>query len=464
MNISFFLRDNNAKKPQRIWAFFRENIEAFKIDTGRKIEPAQWSNSKQRVLSTFKHAKEYNSFLKEYAEQIEKLVLQLKNKKVRLDKYKIQEEIDKFYKVNQVESAPGEIVDFISFIDDYIISKKNLNPSKLSICKQIRMNIILAFNLADRKDIIRYNTLGNREKAKYPLKPRRLLDFDDINLTFLEKFSEYLHVHQFKKTVDGVEVYMNYKRNYIGKQIKVLKQFVDLAQEKKYVEFFKITSIKAIAEDVDSVFTDYEELQRFLDLNLSENSTLEQVRDRYVLNSFLGFRYSDLNRLQQNDFSYQEIDGIKVLVYKGRNLKTDKKIEFAVHETAVRLLKKYKFTLPPMSENTYNESLKRIAEKAGLTQLIRIRETRGSEKIFRDVTKYKLISSHTGRRSFCTNFYNDGIAIQAIMSISGHKTEMEFLKYINKQARVNIKIVAAQVRNIKPLVFEDRKPISLQIC
>lgn len=45
-----------------------------------------------------------------------------------------------------------------------------------------------------------------------------------------------------------------------------------------------------------------------------------------------------------------------------------------------------------------------------------------------------LITSHCGRRSFCTNEYlkrgNDSLPIPLIMSVSGHTTESSFRKYI----------------------------------
>ena len=47
------------------------------------------------------------------------------------------------------------------------------------------------------------------------------------------------------------------------------------------------------------------------------------------------------------------------------------------------------------------------------------------------VEKWKLLSSHTARRSFCTNSYKRGIPIGYIMKISGHTTEKNFFKYIN---------------------------------
>ena len=44
--------------------------------------------------------------------------------------------------------------------------------------------------------------------------------------------------------------------------------------------------------------------------------------------------------------------------------------------------------------------------------------------------KCDLVKTHTARRSGATNMYLAGILTIAIMKITGHKTEREFMKYI----------------------------------
>ena len=44
--------------------------------------------------------------------------------------------------------------------------------------------------------------------------------------------------------------------------------------------------------------------------------------------------------------------------------------------------------------------------------------------------KYALITTHTCRRSFCTNEFLAGTPPELIMKISGHKSLKDFYKYI----------------------------------
>ena len=62
-------------------------------------------------------------------------------------------------------------------------------------------------------------------------------------------------------------------------------------------------------------------------------------------------------------------------------------------------------------------------------------------KVKTTVPKYKLIKTHTARRTGCTLMYLAGIPTIDIMKVSGHKTEKEFLKYIKvgkKETALNL--------------------------
>jgi integrase len=67
---------------------------------------------------------------------------------------------------------------------------------------------------------------------------------------------------------------------------------------------------------------------------------------------------------------------------------------------------------------------------AGLTQPHTYFEVRGNRKEEVSQPKYQAISSHTCRRSFCTNQFKLGMPVLIIRKISGHNTEKAFLQYI----------------------------------
>ena len=56
--------------------------------------------------------------------------------------------------------------------------------------------------------------------------------------------------------------------------------------------------------------------------------------------------------------------------------------------------------------------------------------TKGGKYKEDTMEKWQMVSSHTARRSFATNLYNQGVEVITIMKMTGHRTEGAFLKYI----------------------------------
>jgi hypothetical protein len=430
-------------KESALFTEFSRNGTYFKIYTGKTIRPKNWSPSKQEVLSGEENYNLINKYLKTWEKELGRIIEELEANQVRLTKELIQSQLDKAFKKDSSPEVKTSVNDFVAYIDLYI--QKN----RCQRLNQTRKHVIVAFKLITKKHLLEWEALNIKEKSRSELVPDYKLRFEDINLEFIEKFREFFYSAQYSVIVNRQKVSRNYKINYIDKQIQNLKQIITAAIEAKYVAAFTWNSIKSEKNDVDSVYTDFNEIQAIHDKSL-DTKTEELVRDKYVLNCFLGMRYSDLNKLEPHFFSKKNIAAKELVVYNGRDKKTDHKIEFAVHPIAQRILKKYNYKIPTLSAKEFNLVLKTVAFKAGLRQLERIREVRGYETIVRDIPKYELMSSHAGRRSFCTNFYNEGISIAAIMSISGHRTEQEFRKYI-KKASVRLEIVAEQVFAIQGL-------------
>lgn len=67
---------------------------------------------------------------------------------------------------------------------------------------------------------------------------------------------------------------------------------------------------------------------------------------------------------------------------------------------------------------------------AGLNSNIPITRTKAGRKIKSVIPKFNLIHTHTCRKSFATNAFLAGVPTLAIMKITGHLTENQFLKYV----------------------------------
>ena len=78
----------------------------------------------------------------------------------------------------------------------------------------------------------------------------------------------------------------------------------------------------------------------------------------------------------------------------------------------------------------FNYYIKEVVKLASINEPIVIAHKRGSKIVEETRPKYAWVSSHTARRSFCTNEYLLGTPSDLIMAISGHKSEKAFKKYI----------------------------------
>lgn len=449
----------SLKRPKStqsvIIAEFKKNNQKYRFYTGKSIFSSNWS--KKGVVKAGENNFELlNEYIKVWLAELKQIIAKIEINKEILDQKTIQEKLNEVMK-QKTQKAPilektedqkdiENVTDFISFMTWYIANKKDTvrNTQKLNQTKKL---VIVGFNLISKKHLAEYEDLSIKEKSLTNLNADIKFPFDQINLEFVERFRNNLFNLKYSVKENKVLVFKNYKINYIDKQVKGLKQFLLSAISKQFVKHFTWNEIKTEEKEVDSVFTDFNEIQELYDTLLTHPTEI-RVRDKYVFNCFLGLRYIDLNDIEPHSFKSRTIKGEDYMVYCGRSHKSDNKVEFVVHPIAVSILEKYDYKMPKLSAKEYNEVLKRVSEKAGFTHLERIREFRGKNKIILDIPKFKLMSSHAGRRSFCTNFYNEGVAIGAIMSISGHKTEEEFRKYI-KKPQVRIEIVAQQVTSIK---------------
>ena len=207
-------------------------------------------------------------------------------------------------------------------------------------------------------------------------------DFADIDMEFYNNFTAMLRE-------EGLQT------NTVGKKIQTLKIFLNAAAEDGINEHFKYKSknFKAVTEEADNIYLNMEELKQFYEYDLSHRPGLERVRDLFMVACWTGLRFSDLDQITSDR------------IYNGELPK-------------------------PVSNQKYNESIKIAAKLAGLKAPFRKSYSKNGERINKKFEKHELISSHTARRSFCTNAYEMDIPTLTIMAISGHKSEAAFLKYI----------------------------------
>ena len=86
-----------------------------------------------------------------------------------------------------------------------------------------------------------------------------------------------------------------------------------------------------------------------------ESCFILKMIDLFVLNCYMGMRWSDLNTIEKGVFQ-KDTDGN--ISYTKVNEKTDETIVIPVLPTAKRILEKYQYKLPKYTQQYFNRELK----------------------------------------------------------------------------------------------------------
>jgi len=288
------------------------------------------------------------------------------------------------------------------------------------------------FSVASRGNIARY--LGKFLSWQKEKKIR--LDFEDITL---DVFQEYLAWLSDK----------NYKANTIYSIVKQLKTVLAAAETRGYPvnPAFRSREFKTRQNLVDTIYLTREELQRIEDLDLSNDPKLEKVRDVFFIGVWTAQRVSDYSNIGIEQIKTIEYGGKTITYLSIRQKKTGAQVNIPCNSKLRVLLYKYRDGMPYSNTTELNDGIKKIGKMAGIVEDVIVNEIRGGRKIRRVVPKYKLIVSHTARRTGATLMYLSGMEIFDIMKVTGHTSIESLTRYIRATQLEVVQTLATKYNN-----------------
>jgi integrase len=420
-NIRFRLSDGRA-----IQLFHKSNLE---------VNPTLWDAEKECLKAKIIYKEvERAKFNKAIAERKD-LISQIYNSqsiKTGLTSEWLELSIDKALhpeKYKPIEVTPSTVFEYFESYLSTLSSRKVVSTGRL-----LAVNTIRKFP----------STLKHlKEFAK--IKRKNDFEFDQINEKFYIEFVEYLQksiVAVDKKgnpiqIKDGSPVFLKneFTQNSVGKHVKILKTILAEAEKEGINKSTTYNQFAVYTEDSDAVYLNEAELLQMKNTDFSNDLTLDRVRDWFLLLAWSGCRFSDLGKIGKTDIK----DGFITF----RQQKTNSKVTIPLHPVVSEILLKYNYEIPePITNQKFNEYIKTVAEKAEINSNEVLTRTVGGVLTSITTSKFELVTSHTGRRSFCTNMYKRGLPTLMIMSISGHKTEKSFLKYIRVKQEEHAELMA----------------------
>jgi len=253
--------------------------------------------------------------------------------------------------------------------------------------------------------------------------------------------------HTDKAFYDSFYRYMfdnGFKHNTFVAYVKCIKAVLYSLPESERMgcQFIKPRMCAAVMEKVDNIALNEKELQALAELDLAAHPYLDRVRDQFLLLAWTGQRYSDLGKLTRDYIVNDDGDD---LFYLGQT-KTGEDVFVPILPPIVPILEKYDYQPPkPISNQKFNNYIKIVAKMAGLDDEVVIKHTQQKDNDFEvgkvegRYQKWEVISTHTARRSFATNFYLMDYPILEIMAVTGHTSESTFFDYIKISKKDHVK-------------------------
>jgi integrase len=428
-NIRYNLRKKASKRAEKIYLICRFAGEKFVYPTAYSILPKHWNVKTGEIRNVIEELNRdiINNHLRELKAAAKDIYDKTIASRMPVTKQLLKSELDKWTGKTVIDK-PIFWTWTRKYIDD---SPKRINPKTGRIISP--------------RTIQEYETTFTYLK-EFEQTNREELDYHTIDLNTLKDFRDYL------TTVKGFAL------NNIAKHIDGLRQFLRAADADKISIDSDTINPKRFTiarEEPEDIYLNEIELQHLASFDLSDHtkyitieetqkgkkravrvsySTLDRVRDLFVIGCHTGLRVSDYNNIKPHNVKGEFLD---LYQYKG-----GKRVVVPIHNTVKEILTKYGGKTPPkISDQKINQYIKEICRLAGFTEDIEKRQTKGGELVATILKKWQLVKSHTGRRSFASNMTRKGIPIQQIMQITGHKKESVFLKYVKLTAMEHAEIM-----------------------
>ncbi|GAB5398961.1 MAG: site-specific integrase [Aureisphaera sp.] len=388
--------EKNPKKESLILMHFSSKNRRFKKSIGYKCPLLHWDVKKQKVKTgkgMMQNAYKINKRIDDIRVFTEKELSNMVSDVGTIDLEKLSQLVS-----SKIKSKDNEEDTIKSYVVNYA---KNLIESKRN-----RINVTTFRSYNQTIKLLELYEKSYSDKLK----------FDHINLTFYRSFVDLLEDEE-------------YSLNSIGKHIKNLKIFLNDALVNGITSntIFKHRAFKVLKEVTTEIYLTEDEIRILAKKDFENRPEIELARDIFLIGCYTGQRVSDYNGL--TDSNIDVIDGHKFI--KIHQKKTGTIVHVPITKEIQGIMNRYNGSFPrKLSEPILRKNIKTACSAAGFKEDIEISYVKGGKLVKETIPKYKMVKTHTARRSFCTNYYIAGKPIQNIMLFSGHKTEREFLKYI----------------------------------
>ena len=253
--------------------------------------------------------------------------------------------------------------------------------------------------------------------SEYQTKTKKVIHFADLNESVIDKFVRWL-----LKT-------KKYAVNTASKHIANIKTVCKEAEKKgiKVNSFAK--QIIVVSESDDDRYIQTLSFTELDDIRKADITTEahQNARKWLLIGCEIGQRGGDLLNITKDNIRYKSGNMYLDLIQQ----KTKKAVTIGIKSPYIINIIENSFPYK-ISTQKLNDHIKKVCEIAKINVMTegKIFDAKTGRKEFKKKEKHKLITTHSFRRSFCTNYYKK-MPTPVLMGISGHSKESIFRAYIN---------------------------------
>ena len=351
-------------KPEGI--FFRITFQRERkyFPTGIKILARQWDSQTQRII---------------FHPDAPMLNRQLEEQRVQM-----------FEAIKEAENSP---LGFSLRLLGRLVENKSSEEADLSFIEFARKRMYER-GLAS-------STIRQHEAAIKALEESGIIvEFADLTPANIKRFDAWL------RTAKGIE----YQATLYGYH-KRIKVYVNEAVQMDYLKENPYQKVKTPRGDHKKLkYLIQDEVDALLSLEIVDDPSLEKVRSLFTLQMYTGLAYSDMYNVDWTQAEKRK-DG-RYYIRQSR-LKTNEEYYLLLLPPAVAVLERFKWQLPTISNQKYNDYLKGLGLACGIK---------------------KPLTSHVARHTFATTItLANHVPIEIVAKMMGHsdiKTTQRYAKVL----------------------------------
>ena len=387
--VLFYLKKNAPKKNGKVAIMCRITIDGkqAQFSTKQEVLPDKWDLKFGRVSGKADEALKINLKLDEVRTRLQSLYDEL----IKHDNFVTADKLkNTFLGFDVTEEI---LLSFYKkFLEDFTKMYEK-GTRALSTLKSYRLV---------------YNHLRNFISYKYK---RKDITFRELTEEFINDFDYYLRIN--------IGIVLTY--------ILPLKKMTSMAVDQELIYKDPFRNFHITMQETDRGYLVREEIEKLIAYE-PKNKRIELTRDMFVFSCFTGFAFVDVQQLKKTHIQ-TFFDGNMWIIK--RRQKTNTASNVRLLEVAQNIIKKYEgltkddYLFPRICNATCNTHLKTIMADCGSV-------------------KHKPISFHWARHTFGTLFVTEGIPLESVSKMMGHKdlrTTQIYAKITNNKISKDVDLI-----------------------